>query len=76
MTNRQQQIEAVAYLLADGLLTYRDGDPMPNIQRINREGWTFDTAAVGDSWIRHEGVVLSEAELAQAIEQALLWQSK
>jgi hypothetical protein len=38
--------------------------------QVNEDGWTLDTPAPLDHWVRHEGVVLSAAEFAAAYQQA------
>lgn len=65
------RVEQVAGIIYEGELTATDAE------RINSTtGWTYETSAPLDHWIRHEGVVLSKAEMAQALEVVAHWQSE
>jgi hypothetical protein len=75
MTTRNQQIEQIAGMIADniinGLAAYEDMDVAAKAREINNTtGWTFNTSGPLTSWMRHEGVVLSETELEQAVQMA------
>jgi hypothetical protein len=56
-------------LVAEAIMTQMqwDGDyDLATAQRCNAAGWTIDTNAPLGGWVRHEGVTLSDADLARA----------
>ena len=68
------QIEHVGLIIRENLLDMGDTPKEARLkaERINKEGWTFDTSGpTPQSWVRHEGVVLSSAGLERAFSFAL-----
>lgn len=76
MTTRAQQIEHIAAIIAENLLlapavgAAEETFAYVIVQRVNREGWTFETSGPPGHVIRHEAVVLTEAELQRAWRRA------
>lgn len=81
----QQQIQAIAGIMANlghVLVPEReiwiDGDTCfdaDRIARLNATGWTFVVSGSLGGTIRHEGVILTDAELDQAWQGAATLQA-
>lgn len=77
---RKEQIEAIGYIIAKRVIDGIWGagaedessvDVEANAAEVNNTtGWTLEASGSMGSIIRHEGVTLSDDELAQAIQIA------
>lgn len=79
---RQQQIDQIASLISHQIVGgYEFGTGLSGLSpeeaaerdaaAINAgDGWTFELSGPLDHWIRHEGVRLGPAELAEAVRIA------
>lgn len=75
MATRRQQLNAVAGNLAHHLDEGTwNGERYATFEAwaaaVNRDGWTLETSGPQGRVIRHEGVILSAAELGEAVRRA------
>lgn len=65
-------VDRIAWIIADAIFggwAYDQETTFGDVERMNSEGWTFDSASsVPDHWIRTEGVQLGPASLRRAYD--------